>query len=108
MVSISAWACSSETPERNRAITSRSPLSRLDGSRNSGTQKSMASPMPDTPKLKSALSGGECTSAKAIPTTKDGVRSEEHTSELQSRSDIVCRLLLEKKKIRSGSHKTHI
>src|SRR5206468_11453803 len=25
-----------------------------------------------------------------------GVRSEEHTSELQSRSDLVCRLLLEK------------
>src|SRR2546421_7810600 len=28
----------------------------------------------------------------------DEDRSEEHTSELQSRSDIVCRLLLEKKK----------
>src|SRR2546428_6804909 len=28
----------------------------------------------------------------------DGGRSEEHTSELQSRSDLVCRLLLEKKK----------
>src|SRR2546421_1207219 len=27
-----------------------------------------------------------------------GDRSEEHTSELQSRSDLVCRLLLEKKK----------
>src|SRR2546421_9592814 len=27
-------------------------------------------------------------------------RSEEHTSELQSRSDLVCRLLLEKKKNR--------
>src|SRR2546421_3686373 len=27
-----------------------------------------------------------------------GMRSEEHTSELQSRSDLVCRLLLEKKK----------
>src|SRR2546421_7191309 len=27
-----------------------------------------------------------------------GNRSEEHTSELQSRSDLVCRLLLEKKK----------
>src|SRR2546421_6642028 len=26
-------------------------------------------------------------------------RSEEHTSELQSRSDLVCRLLLEKKKL---------
>src|SRR5690349_23853196 len=28
------------------------------------------------------------------------VRSEEHTSELQSRRDLVCRLLLEKKKTR--------
>src|SRR5699024_11354904 len=27
------------------------------------------------------------------------IRSEEHTSELQSRFDLVCRLLLEKKKI---------
>src|SRR5207247_5647913 len=27
----------------------------------------------------------------------DGLRSEEHTSELQSRVDLVCRLLLEKK-----------
>src|SRR5437588_4817932 len=33
------------------------------------------------------------------------VRSEEHTSELQSHSDLVCRLLLEKKKqaARAGS-----
>src|SRR5690625_6506171 len=29
-------------------------------------------------------------------------RSEEHTSELQSRGHLVCRLLLEKKKVRSG------
>src|SRR5260221_10153978 len=29
---------------------------------------------------------------------QDLVRSEEHTSELQSHSDLVCRLLLEKKK----------
>src|SRR2546430_4408804 len=28
-----------------------------------------------------------------------GTRSEEHTSELQSQSNLVCRLLLEKKKI---------
>src|SRR2546421_4118809 len=28
----------------------------------------------------------------------ESIRSEEHTSELQSRSDLVCRLLLEKKK----------
>src|SRR5476649_3008139 len=29
---------------------------------------------------------------------RDRLRSEEHTSELQSHSDLVCRLLLEKKK----------
>src|SRR5438132_10361321 len=32
------------------------------------------------------------------PRLNGGVRSEEHTSELQSHSDLVCRLLLEKKK----------
>src|SRR5204862_7993721 len=32
-----------------------------------------------------------------------GFRSEEHTSELQSRRDLVCRLLLEKKNRRSGA-----
>src|SRR5688572_33327793 len=31
-------------------------------------------------------------------TTEGSLRSEEHTSELQSQSNIVCRLLLEKKK----------
>src|SRR5438034_10904589 len=31
-------------------------------------------------------------------------RSEEHTSELQSHSDLVCRLLLEKKKKRAHKH----
>src|SRR2546428_9212331 len=31
-------------------------------------------------------------------------RSEEHTSELQSRSDLVCRLLLEKKKNQHDHH----
>src|SRR5438034_3440349 len=31
------------------------------------------------------------------------VRSEEHTSELQSHSDLVCRLLLEKKKNKHSS-----
>src|SRR5688572_31820904 len=38
---------------------------------------------------------------KDVPARKDAglaVRSEEHTSELQSQSNLVCRLLLEKKK----------
>src|SRR5690349_23164750 len=37
-------------------------------------------------------------------TPKLGTRSEEHTSELQSRRDLVCRLLLEKKK-KKKNHK---
>src|SRR2546430_13240297 len=34
------------------------------------------------------------------------VRSEEHTSELQSQSNLVCRLLLEKKKTRTRDKST--
>src|SRR5690349_23632072 len=37
-----------------------------------------------------------------------GHRSEEHTSELQSRRDLVCRLLLEKKKKKKKKHKKQI
>src|SRR2546430_8998803 len=39
---------------------------------------------------------GEATVAR--PEAEVGRRSEEHTSELQSQSNLVCRLLLEKKK----------
>src|SRR5699024_12873179 len=43
--------------------------------------------------------------ANVLPTAQTRcariTRSEEHTSELQSRFDLVCRLLLEKKKINS-------
>src|SRR2546427_4566195 len=35
-------------------------------------------------------------------------RSEEHTSELQSQSNLVCRLLLEKKKEEHGTYNPHI
>src|SRR2546427_7037757 len=34
-----------------------------------------------------------------------GMRSEEHTSELQSQSNLVCRLLLEKKKKKTQLHR---
>src|SRR5690606_40616293 len=36
----------------------------------------------------------------AINEVRDTVRSEEHTSELQSRENLVCRLLLEKKNVK--------
>src|SRR3712207_7094277 len=38
------------------------------------------------------------------PAPWPGARSEEHTSELQSRQYLVCRLLLEKKKKQNTSH----
>src|SRR2546421_2638638 len=38
----------------------------------------------------------------------DEPRSEEHTSELQSRSDLVCRLLLEKKKKKKKRHSSQL
>src|SRR2546422_5919709 len=40
----------------------------------------------------------------AVGATGDQHRSEEHTSELQSRLHLVCRLLLEKKKKNGSSH----
>src|SRR5260221_8834183 len=55
----------------------------------------------------SSLGPGRSGTAECSPRTQrppharpaaDADRSEEHTSELQSHSDLVCRLLLEKKK----------
>src|SRR5690606_41643079 len=48
-----------------------------------------------------AAQGGALANADgaALAVRECGQRSEEHTSELQSRENLVCRLLLEKKKI---------
>src|SRR2546428_6869106 len=55
-----------------------------------------AFPTPDAAPPPIAIVGGrESGRHRDLPSCG---RSEEHTSELQSRSDLVCRLLLEKKK----------
>src|SRR2546422_4002195 len=54
--------------------------------------------------------------AELVPQVRGGValgvhgggRSEEHTSELQSRLHLVCRLLLEKKKKKNINNRPHI
>src|SRR2546430_12032910 len=42
--------------------------------------------------------GGDAVLVKIAEILRQTTRSEEHTSELQSQSNLVCRLLLEKKK----------
>src|SRR5688572_32410567 len=74
----------------------------------------LVAPVPDWTLLTWKLVGGKCTSPashfRAASSVNAGsaawigmpatciFRSEEHTSELQSQSNLVCRLLLEKKK----------
>src|SRR5206468_11287525 len=48
--------------------------------------------------IKRPLLGRQGGSSMRVAMKATLMRSEEHTSELQSRSDLVCRLLLEKKK----------
>src|SRR3712207_9345192 len=56
-----------------------------------GAERSALNPSP----LPSATTRAPC--EKKPPRSSDRGRSEEHTSELQSRQYLVCRLLLEKK-----------
>src|SRR5436309_10577229 len=59
---------------------------------------------PDQPRRKATVAGGYklCRAGSQSAPRRPGAsrRSEEHTSELQSRENLVCRLLLEKKKKR--------
>src|SRR5947207_11111427 len=45
--------------------------------------------------------------ACTLASVRAQIRSEEHTSELQSHSDLVCRLLLEKKKRQASGKRQH-
>src|SRR5690349_24006566 len=64
-------------------------LFRSPGARQQGGQARRAPPQR----------GGDCRLRRSAgPLRRSAPRSEEHTSELQSRRDLVCRLLLEKKK----------
>src|SRR5256885_12321755 len=61
--------------------------------RSTSTSK-CSSPIPEM--IVCAVSASECT--RNVGSSSDSFRSEEHTSELQSPCNLVCRLLLEKKK----------
>src|SRR5438874_8843896 len=69
----------------------RSPVSASVGTLGSAATR-LAADTASPRILPSLISGIAVSAAKRV------ARSEEHTSELQSRRDLVCRLLLEKKK----------
>src|SRR5437588_4795420 len=64
--------------------------------RSAMASRSTVSVCTHTPDTQSTTTRDPSVTRKAAVTSEE--RSEEHTSELQSHSDIVCRLLLEKKK----------
>src|SRR2546427_4529408 len=67
---------------------------------------------PKQRRLAGAVRAGKREPLAALDLERDAVeqRSEEHTSELQSQSNLVCRLLLEKKKKRNTTqhHQQHL
>src|SRR5689334_24099425 len=74
-------------------------------------RSSGAMPGPSSATLSTTTSGSPGSSATVTVTRAVGgvwVRSEEHTSELQSQFHLVCRLLLEKKKKTEIAHTTQI
>src|SRR3712207_7982216 len=82
------------------------PYTTLFRSTSSASRIAAASGLQDST-CHSASSRSAFCLASSNGTTTVSVRSEEHTSELQSRQYLVCRLLLEKKKNRQNqeSHK---
>src|SRR3712207_8790992 len=60
--------------------------------------KSTSSPTSASAPTPRKRSAATCRASCAVSSRSGSTRSEEHTSELQSRQYLVCRLLLEKKK----------
>src|SRR5258708_27523103 len=63
-------------------------------------------PPPSAKPFTAAMTGLPRFSMSSVSAWPDRVRSEEHTSELQSPDHLVCRLLLEKKK-EDRAHSNH-
>src|SRR5260221_3525908 len=86
-----AWSCHGAPPSSSAAALAFAPLPEINDAACSPEIGVTPKPSSDTRPAKKPLSHTRCSGANAK-------RSEEHTSELQSHSDLVCRLLLEKKK----------
>src|SRR2546421_4670435 len=73
-------------------------LSLLAGGGLAAQDTTKAAAAPAQPAAASVSVDEAAVAKNVVDRVAQDTRSEEHTSELQSRSDLVCRLLLEKKK----------
>src|SRR3712207_7333888 len=94
------WGTSRET---TRSVTAKAKTASEKPSRRETSSPRQEKPSSSPARLCTNLSRSISPShlmatAKILTSLPDDTRSEEHTSELQSRQYLVCRLLLEKKK----------
>src|SRR5690625_6546732 len=96
--------CLRNVQEPNAVVSSEGAHTRPDvaggsasaGSKISGMMDSTRGLAPETRQTSTHSGGHDDTEHERSRPCRGGPRSEEHTSELQSRGHIVCRLLLEK------------
>src|SRR6185295_12587167 len=93
-ISLKPTGTSSETPSVPRRSTSPSAVTNAD---RRGTSSIVAAARNETPAQATSASSNMSPEQSSCPEPPAIGRSEEHTSELQSRQYLVCRLLLEKK-----------
>src|SRR2546427_9441361 len=73
----------------------------------SGSSSALGSSLRSPRRTPSAKNARNADNRRALLRGDQPCRSEEHTSELQSQSNLVCRLLLEKKKKLTGEADEH-
>src|SRR5436309_7835487 len=99
---LGSGSCATRAPSR---VTVRLPTTDTLPIRKTSLNSPVARAAPDAKSTRpsavtttSVPRGGRVGAAAGARRRSGGTRSEEHTSELQSRENLVCRLLLEKKK----------
>src|SRR2546421_9061876 len=103
MFTVRSWTFSTSSTSRKRSCVS--------GRRETMPCWAKAIAVASTAPIQMGRYLSPCASLSKTMGLFDGIstRSEEHTSELQSRSDLVCRLLLEKKKQKERrAHSLHL
>src|SRR5699024_11405338 len=107
--SISAVRASSLELSTFNAVSGAKPRSTLSDRKASRTEL-VSTPPKSMSNAEGGLAPPDCVSnadeSIAATLRRYRIRSEEHTSELQSRFDLVCRLLLEKKKYENNNTNT--